>query len=338
MQSIPFAPELPEQEPKEMFSTRQLVDGRTEIRINNSSYQLIRACLRKADYALNRNLRAQREGEATLFGRAIHGALEVWYSGDPKARSKPSALCDEYIACLEAGLPPVPHGRCLRCAAAGRFLEIAQPLQHLDSLQARSRRNGLVILDAYFDEYHDDPLVILEDNIGPLCERRVEMVLAEESDSRVVFFGTIDSVMQNVETKHILLMDHKTTSSLGKEFLQKINPSSQVIGYVAAFRRTFPQFDTRTFGINGLQVAKTMQNFMRHYVEITDDMIAEWRISLLDAAYDFWARQQAQGPYPMQMDTSCTAYGGCQYRALCEIAPGLRQNIIEAQYEGSQNA
>ncbi len=324
--------EMPVREAKEMLSTRNLPDGRTEIRINHSSYSLISSCKRKAHYALNRGLVSRHESEATLFGRAIHGALEVYYTAPRSSRRAGTSECDDSVANMEAGLEPLPHGRCVRCAAQARFLEIAEPLKALDSSEKRSRRNGTSILDAYFDNYSDDPFVVLSDELGPIAERRVEMVLAEESDSRVVYFGTMDCAMINEETKHVLLCDHKTTSSLGADFLGRISPNFQFAAYMAAFRREHPEYDTRTFMVNGLLVAKTKQSFARQFTEISDSLIAEWRESMLDTSYDWWARLKSEGPYTMNSPAPCGEWGGCQYKAICEVPGDLKESIISAQY------
>lgn len=324
---------MPVREPKEMWSTRVLPDGRTELRINYSSYALMNLCKRKAHYALERKLISNHESPATLFGRAIHGALEVWYCAPRDSRRSASAECDDSVALMESGQEPLQHGRCVRCAAQARFLEISEPLKHLEPSDKRSRRAGTAILDAYFDHYADDPFTVLCDSIGPVSERRLELVLAEESDSRVVFFGSMDCALKNERTGHIVLVDHKTTSSLGLDFISRINPSAQFRGYMAAFRAAYPQFDTRTFMVNGIQVAKTKQSFLRQFVEIDDGAIAEWREAMLDSAYDFWARSQAGGPYPLVASDACSSWGSCQYRSICEVPSTLREGIIKAQYQ-----
>lgn len=325
--------EMPKRDPKEMLSFVKLPDGRTEIRINHSSYSLISLCKRKAHYALGRGLVGKHESPATLFGRAIHGALEVWYTSPRASRRKASSECDDSIALMEAGQAPLPHGRCVRCSAQARFLDIAKSLGMLLDDDKRSLRNGTTILDAYFDHYADDPFSIMSDAAGPICERRMELVLDDAEDARVTFFGTCDAVMQNESNGHILMCDHKTTSSLGSDFLNRINPSAQFRGYMAAFRKQWPEYNTRTFMVNGIQVAKTRQSFLRQFVEIDDSAMAEWREALLDQAYDYWARVKMDGPYPMNQADACTSWGGCQYISICQVPAQLRENIIEAQYE-----
>lgn len=332
LDSVALPASLGEREAKEMLSLRTLADGRTEILINNSSYTLLSECKRKAHYALQRNLRKSDESAATLFGRAIHAGLEVWYSAPRSSRQRGSAVCDDSIALMEAGQAPIAHGACVRCAAIAAFLRIVEPLAGLEPSDKRSPRNGTTILDAYFDQYAEDPYVVLRDALGPVCERRVRIELTSLDDSVVTFFGTIDTVLQNEATKHVVVTDHKTTSALGSEFLQRISPNAQYTGYVAAFRANWPAHDTRTFMSNGLLVAKTKQTFMRQFTEVTDEQIDEWRTSLLDVAYDWWARTKADGPYPMTTPGPCTTWGGCQYRALCEAPSSIRESIIKAQY------
>lgn len=319
-------------DPKEMLSIAPMPDGRTEIRINHSSYSLVSLCKRKAHYALQRGLVSNHESEATLFGRAIHAALEVWYSSPRTSRRSASPECDDSVALMESGQAPLPHGRCVRCSSQAAFLRVAEPLRALDPSSKRSLRNGTTILDAYFDHYADDPFVVLSDDIGPISERRLELVLAEESDSRVVFFGTMDTALKNEQSGHIVVTDHKTSSSLGQDFLQRISPNFQYVAYMAAFRKTYPQYDTRTFCSNGIAVLKTKTGFARQFVEIGDDMINEWRTSMLDVAYDWWARVQADGPYPMNAPDPCTQWGGCQYRIICETPHALQESVIAAQY------
>lgn len=327
------APIVAPREPKEMLSYRKLPDGRTEIRINYSSASLISLCKRKAQYALSRKLVSNLESEATLFGRAIHAGLEVWYAAPRESRRGGTSMCDDSVALMESGAEPLAHGQCVRCSAQAAFLRTSEALSVLDSGDKRSRRAGTAMLDAYFDHYVDDPFVVLRDALGPICERKVELVVYEDSQTRVVFFGTIDTVLLNERTNHIVVCDHKTTSSLGQEFIQRIDPNNQYRGYMAAFHAIWPTHGTRTFMSNGLQVAKTKTAFARQFVEIDDAAVAEWREWLLDIAYDWYHRTEHSHSFPMSAPDPCTQWGGCQYRAICTTPVSLRENVIRAQYE-----
>ena len=324
-------------EPKEMLSIRRALDGKDEIRINHSSYSLISACKKKAYFALERGLVKQHESEALIFGRAVHAALEVWYTASIEFRRNRSSLCNDSIALMESGQAPIAHGRCVRCAAISAFFRVAEPLRVLESSDKRSLRNGAQILEAYFDVYAEDPFEVLTDSIGPLCERTLEIVLTEDEETRVIFFGTLDAVLRNTKNGHIVLCDHKTTSALGQDFLQRIRPNWQYTAYMAAFRATYPEHDTRTFMSNGILVAKTKQSFARQFCEVDEGLISEWRISLLDLAYDWYARVKTKGPFPMNAPDPCCMWGACQYRTICEIPLNLQENVITANYKGTLN-
>lgn len=326
---------LPVREAKEMLGLKRAQDGKLELRMNHSSYSLISLCKRKAHYALDLGLTSRNESPATLFGRAIHSALEVWYTASPDNRKRGSAACDDSFALMESGQAPTTHGRCVRCSAAYAFLQIARPLEALDSSDKRSLRNGLTILDSYFDTYADDPFVILTDDVGPLCERMLTFTVAEDAELRVVFFGTLDAVLQNTQTGQVILCDHKTTSALGQDFLQRIRPNWQYVSYVAAFRANYPQYDTRSFMSNGILVAKTKTGFARQFCQVDDGLISDWREAFLDLAHD-WVRRSwkaERGPFPMNAPDPCTQWGGCQFRTICETPGQLRESVIKASYD-----
>jgi hypothetical protein len=332
---IPLALELPQRDVKEMLSVRTLPDGRRELRMNHSSYSLMSLCKRKAHYSLNKRLTSRSESPATLFGSAIHSALEVWYTADPANRRRGNAACDDSFALMESGQAPVPHGRCVRCASAYAFLKRAQGLQALPSDDKRSLRNGLTILEAYFDTYADDPFVVLTDALGPLCERMLSFTVSEDRWLRVTFFGTLDAVLRNSQSGQVILCDHKTTSALGKDFLQRINPNWQYVSYVAAFRANYPEYDTRTFMSNGVLVAKTKTSFARQFCQVGDSLIADWKESFLDSAHDWLKRMDETRSFPMMTPDPCTQWGGCQYRTICETPSQLRDGVIRASYDAS---
>lgn len=330
---VACTPDMPKRDVKEMLTVRTLPDGRREIRVNHSSYSLMSLCKRKAHYALNKGLVSRTESPATLFGSAIHAALEVWYASPPEHRKRGTSVCDDSFALMESGQAPVPHGRCVRCSAAYAFLQRAQGLQALQPDDKRSLRNGLTILEAYFETYADDPFVILSDALGPLCERMLSFTVSEDRWLRVTFFGTLDAVLRNPQSGQVILCDHKTTSALGKDFLQRINPNWQYVAYVAAFRENYPEHDTRTFMSNGVLVAKTKTSFARQFVQVSDSLIADWKESFLDSTHDWLKRIDETRSFPMTAPDPCCMWGSCQYRTICETPAALRDSVIRASYE-----
>jgi hypothetical protein len=131
------------------------------VRINYSSLELINTCPRKANYILNQNLIDEDEGEALVFGSAIHKALESWYALPTQSRLLDTA--NEKIAKLweagnQDGLSELREGSPLE--AIRQFIIRAAPLRGNDDSK-RSIEVGCKILRAYFKHYAGDMLEII---------------------------------------------------------------------------------------------------------------------------------------------------------------------------------
>lgn len=318
--------------PHEMLSSRIGDDGRTHIRINFSSLDILQTCKRRAFFALERNLVVSHENAAMCFGSSIHAALEVWYCSPRADRRQASGKCDDFQSLLLANQSPdiASHGSCVRCSSVYSFLRTGEPLRHLPDSDKRSLSSGIDILNNYFDTYATDPFSILQDEIGPICERKFEFPILETSRKIVTFFGTIDSIFVNDVTKNIVVVDHKTTAALGTDFYNRIRPNFQYIGYVLAAQFVFG-LKTNTFMSNGIQVAKTVKGLARQVTQVTEEDFQELRLSL-DWATDDYLRCKALGVWPMSTPNACTQWGGCQFRPICELPTEMHENIIEAQF------
>lgn len=324
---------VPKKSPKEMLSlTWEKVDymspDRPVFKINFSSLDLIQTCKRKAQFVLNKSLTSNEESSATLFGSAVHKALEAWYSSDKKARKLRSSDC------YEAGCGWAEnHEGCARCVGLYSFLEAAKPLLGLDLSDKRHPYNGLKILNVYFDKYLDDPFEVYCDDKGPVIERRFEFTLINESKLKVIYFGTIDAVLRNIETNTILVADHKTTSALGSEFYNRLKPNHQYTGYVMGANRALG-IDTNLFLVNGIQVAKTKCDLARQITQRDEEDFQ----SLTEAvrfACDDYLKCLAQQVWPQTAPGPCTQWGGCQFRPICEVPKILQNNVIEAMYQNA---
>jgi len=143
--------------PKEMISISR-EGNKTKVRMNSSSLSVIQECPRKAQYLLHQKWKAQDESPATLFGSAIHKALEVFYSGDVTERRM---VILEELEMVAMGIMPHRPGLLHRAVAA--FAEKAQPLAQLPDTDKRSLMNGAWILHHYFKAFIDDPYQALVD-------------------------------------------------------------------------------------------------------------------------------------------------------------------------------
>lgn len=265
-------------------------------KINASSAEIIHTCRRKAFYALNRNLRSEEGSEALVFGKAIHRALELFYSTSPDRRS------------LEQ--------------VQWAFMDAAAPyLSAVPSSDKRSIENGKKILEKYFNVYSNDPWMVVIHDKKPMVEFPFEIKVNE----KMTIHGQIDCLLQNMETDEIVVCDHKTSSSLGSDFMSRIKPNMQFSAYAWAANKL--GFDVQNVMVNGIQVAKTKTDLLRVFTKRNEADFREMFESFDEACSMFLRAKQANS-WPMN-SASCSHYGGCPYRDICSLDVQYRETAIE---------
>lgn len=313
-----------------MLKISKLEDGRTRVEINFSSLSLINSCLRKSQYALIEGIKSNQEAEATLFGKAIHKALEHWYALPADLRrltSKELDMADTLIG-GPLGVPSEPYETSLD--SINEFVKVMQPLRWMANEDKRSIHNGIKILKAYFDRYIDDGLEVYRDSKDqPMLEREVEFTMHEDSEKVVVFHGTIDMILYSPISGQIFVCDHKTTHALGTDFFNKIKPNHQYTGYVWAAREVLG-IDTTHFLVNGIQVAKTKCEFARQPTERKEEDFIELKMAVLEAV-DRLLNAVKTGRFPMNTQV-CSNFGACQYLPVCSAPAKLRDTVLKGLY------
>ena len=297
---------LPVSAPKEMLSVRRLDDGRTHYRINSSSLTLIQECMRKTKYSLVEKWKKETEDAATLFGKAIHGALDVYYRGDREERILPSL---ESLQLLGYGHKPPPTNNDLIYRSIAEFVRIAQPLSQLPETDKRSIQNGIWILHEYFKTYIDDPYVAYVDESGPFIERDFTLRFHEDAQRVIDVFGRIDFVFRNTLNGSLLPGDHKTSSSLGygeSSYFDRDKPNHQYSLYMLGVRRVFG-LDVTDFAVNVIEVKAKPKgpkakgvSFPRQITRRTEEDFEELKEVILDAVFryeialatDVWPQHQ----------------------------------------------
>jgi hypothetical protein len=294
--------------PKRMM-TVDLSGPKAVVHINFSSLEILNACHRKAYYFFRRDLRGEVAGPALTFGSAIHKALECWYR--------------------------LPRGR--RAAGNEDSLVAFRAAGHAmaDDADKRSLANGEKILRAYFKQYADDPFELYSDEQGPFVEREFSFPLYDDQTIEVHYNGVIDCVMRNPDTDGLFVCDHKTTSALGSQFFDRIRPNHQYTGYLLGAKKCFG-LDTDTFMVNGIQVAKTKQEFARQFTDRNASDYKDFTDAVVEAAQR-WVQAIRDDRFVQNAPTACTNYGQCPYLKLCAVPEVIRENIIKVTWpkEGS---
>lgn len=322
--------------PKEMMSVSALPDGRTKVRVNSSSLAIMQECWRKTNYSLVEGWRANVEGPATVFGKAIHKALEVYYSTaerPPLTKEK-----TELMEMMGFGGYELKDETDLHLRATAAFVAEAQPLAGLDESDKRSIQTGVWILAHYFKTYQDDPLVVFRDEAGPFVERDFSIPLFEDEKVLIEYFGRVDVVLQNKNSGAIFVADHKTSSIIGNDFYSRLKPNNQYTGYLLGARQAFG-IDTDSFLVNCLQVKekpKTARGTPPHFVrQVTQRDENDFK-EFADTVYDFassYVKRIHHRTWPLGPVNACASYGACQYLPVCSAPISLRTNILSSKFK-----
>lgn len=322
--------------PKEMLRVER--DGnQTYVRINSSSLSLIQTCPRKSMYSLHDKWKSRAGAPALIYGSAIHKALEVFYTHPSRERSLPRDF-DEVAPLIAHGhTAPEPH---FIWDAISEFVKLAEPLKMLPDTDKRSVASGVWVLMHYFKTYLHDTYVIHTDEVGPVVERSFSIPYFEDATLKVDLFGQIDFAFRNEVTGEVLVGDHKTSSMLGGDFLNRIKPNHQYTGYLIGAHRTLG-VSGEHFLVNGIQVKARPTTarggpptFTRQVTRRSQQDFHEFQDALLEAVGNY-LRWRQNDVWPIGVVDACANYGGCQYLEVCSQPNELRQNILEAKFRRS---
>jgi len=317
--------------PKEMISVSEK-NNKTYVKINFSSLDIINTCLRKTFYSLEKGYRNTEPSPALIMGSAIHKALEVWYLSDPAERIVPTNANDNGLKVALGHLDP-PPGSVFFAAIKG-FAEVMEPVKDTPASDKRSIDNGIKILVEYFKRYKDDGMEVLCDSEGlPYVERLASHVMYDSSDLQITYFGTVDVILQNKQTGIVAVTDHKTTAALGTQFYNRLKPNHQYTGYLWLAQKEL-LIDTRMFMINGIQIAKTKQDFARQFTERDESDFQELENAVVGGVKRYLEARET-GVWTQNAPQPCTMYGSCSYLRVCEVNPKLRENVISSLWENS---
>lgn len=335
MNSTPELVSLPA-ERKEMLSVRREGE-KTFVRINSSSLSILQECWRKSYYSLERGLQAKRESPATLYGSAIHKALETFYAAPKAERILPPKFL-ETTELMGAGAPATEaEEEFLVLRSVRAFLTLAEPLRNLPDSDKRSLSAGAWTLFHYFKTYIDDPYVIYCDGFGPLIEKKVESVVFDDGKLQIVLFGTIDCILENPDTQTVLICDHKTSSVVGEQFYARLKPNHQYTAYILLAEKALG-LKTDKFMVNCIQVKPkvktargTPPHFPRQVTTRSEEDVQEFLDSLEYYVREFLRQKEAQ-VWPLSHVSACASYNGCQYLKVCGSPKVIRENIIKAEF------
>lgn len=360
-------------EPKVDFPVRQLLrplptPGEFLLVIDNSSLEKFTTCPKAADYGLVRRREPNGKNAALTFGGALHEGLEKF-------------LMHQYFK--QKGLYQyefMPEKECDSRSSNDQDQAILRfftenPAQ-LD--EYRTVNNALAILAAYRERASlpDYAWEIQSDANGPIIERAFELPLgvvevnstfphngsdwvggsllgAEQhvlsagvhvSRIHIAWSGRIDAVVRC--NGAIRVVDHKTTSIAGDNFVQDFAISNQTLGYTWAGQQLWPELNPSAFCLNAIHFKKPTGsgaitgpgprggspalNFFRAYFEYSAERVAQWQENTMMIVSDF-IHCLVRDFYPRHTKWCHGKYGRCPYFDVCvQDDPNVRRNMLNS--------
>jgi len=337
--------------------------------IDNSSLEVFTTCPQSAYYKLVLKREAHARNAALTFGGALHEGLEALLHFQYAVDNETEHSTDrEEVRAKYA--EAAQDQRILRF-----FTENPAPLDEYRTVQ-----NCLAVLAAYRQRatMPDYQWEIQSDASGPIIERAFELPLGvvevnddldmpwltdddlariprgnrhEDGSKRVycshihiAWSGRIDAVARC--NGAVRVVDHKTTSIMGDQFMQDFQISNQVLGYVWAAKQLWPDLAVSAFCLNAIHFKKptgtgpitapgprggpAALNFVRGYYEYSQTRIDEWETNCLAIVSDF-IHCLVRDQHPRHSKWCFGKYGKCQYHDVCvQDDPRVRENMIKS--------
>lgn len=160
----------------------------------------------------------------------------------------------------------------------------------------------------------------------------------------VAWSGRIDAIAKC--NNAIRVIDHKTTSIAGDQFVQDFAISNQVLGYVWAAQQLWPELNPSAFCLNAIHFKKptgtgsisnpgprggpAALNFFRAYFDYSPSRVQQWQENCLHIVSDF-INSLIRNHFCRHTKWCFAKYGKCQYHDVCiQDNPAVRTAMLNS--------
>jgi hypothetical protein len=325
-------PEPPAPRPRRELLTPLTEEGHYLLVVDNSSIETFTTCPRYAQHYLFYGREGHARNAALTFGGAVHEGCESIERGDSdvvtaqkvlKFFTENPAPPDEYRT-PQAALELLAHYR------------VRKTLPDYEWTVLSYNSNLLV------EQPFEIPLGVLEVDAEirlPSWDKP-----AHVSHIHVAWSGRLDLIA--ICNNKNRVVDHKTTSIGGDQFVQDFQLSNQTIGYVWAAQQLWPDLNIDGFCLNAFHLKKPSAgkglmevgprggppalNFFRAYFDYSKERLQQWEDNALVLVEDF-VHCLVRGYFPLHTKWCFAKYGKCQYHDVCTIDnPDVRLKLLES--------
>lgn len=319
--AVATIPPAPVGRPRELL-TPLPTPGHYLLVLDNTACEKFTTCPRAASYYLVHKREAHAKNAALIFGGAIHKGLERLALGG----TVEEACAEVSTYFLENPAPPDDY------RTVGNAVEIIRQYDIHTTLAPDYQQTIL-------RDKNDKPIVEqpFELPLG-VIELDAQIQLPQWDSPRhviavhVAWSGRMDELVFTNEQNRVL--DHKTSSIDGDQFIQDFQLSNQVLGYVWAAQQLYPEHNVSSFCLNVIRFKKPVANvgltqkgprggepalrFFRAYFQYTPDRVAEWANNTLAIVEDF-IYSLSRNYFPLHTKWCFGKYGRCSYHDICTI-------------------
>jgi hypothetical protein len=311
---------------------------------DSTSIKLSETCLRKYQYRMLIGWQPQRKSVHLLFGGWYASALESYYKyvadgmtpEDAEIEVVHEALTEtwEFPACeacdgtgvmnTPAALDDTAQGPCDTCGGNGQATEGGAPWA--SDHNTKTRENLIRTIVWYLDQFGEDDscTTVTLANGKPAVEHSFRL----EADDGIILSGHLDRLVEYGGKPYI--QDQKTTgSTITSRYFDGYNPDTQMSLYTFAGKAIFG-LPVKGIMIDAVQIAVGFSRFERGFSFRDDGQLNEWYDN---AMYHIEAARRAtrEDFFPMN-PSSCSNFGGCEFRHICSKAPGIRENFLKGDF------
>lgn len=282
------------------YGNQYLPDGR-QFKWNAHSLDMLQTCPRKYYY---RNLLGYRQAGGSvhlIFGTHYANALERYFI-------------------YQAEGDPNPLHRVIREALADTW--------EWDVEHQNEKKNRWTLIRSivwYFEHFAEADLEIAMFDGTPAVEHQFCLELDDEN----FLVGTLDRLV--TKNGDYFVMDQKTTgNTIGPYFFNQFSPNMQMSAYTWAGQAVYST-PVRGVIIDACQLAVGFSDFSRAATMRTAAQLEEWHQDVL-RWIDYANECHRLSHWPMNT-SSCSMYGGCEFRRACAMSPEFRMNYIDGNFE-----